>query len=72
MMDNRAINYVLTNSSIYQKPQTLRRSVGQLLGQGAHALKSLEYLSHDIIRYKSRMIGVLFAEGTLFFGITWT
>ncbi|EIM87513.1 cytochrome P450 [Stereum hirsutum FP-91666 SS1] len=34
MMDNRAINFVLSNSSNFQKPQTIRNNLGRLFGQG--------------------------------------
>jgi hypothetical protein len=67
MMDNRAINYVLSNSSTFQKPQTLRRNVGQLFGQGMH---TLQLFDDQILMFC--IIGILFAEGALIFGDTMT
>lgn len=59
MLDNRAINYVLANSSNFQKPQTIRNNLGRLFGQGMHVISQL-LDDQGLMLY---IIGVLFAEG---------
>lgn len=59
MMDNRAINFVLSNSSNFQKPQTIRNNLGRLFGQGMHVILQVTD-DQGLMLY---IIGVLFAEG---------
>ena len=33
-LDTRAINHILTHSTDYQKPESLRKGLAQLLGEG--------------------------------------
>lgn len=35
MMDNKAMSHILSHPQIYEKPEQVRYSLGQILGQGS-------------------------------------
>lgn len=57
-MDTKAIQYVLMNSHIYQKPESVRYNLGRIVGEGTSVLLEI------ILKCSFSVIaGVLVVEG---------